>query len=196
MLSNRNNPQEVEHPMYSRSVHLARKMAGAANIKGRFRKTTRQYSGLMRAAPGTERYRLTELLRRLNRDMNSASVSLLSTRKRGKKEKQTRGNAHYYSCPLSCWCTAYCPEVRNTVHLPISHWNCLCAGTDGSLWGDWADAVSAMLLRWNGSRKSMSPNTQLLSWTVTLHPDLTTTNKQSLIPVKLHCCRYYFCLSK
>lgn len=80
-------------------------------IKERFRKTTRKYSGLLRAAPGTERSRLTELHRRFNRDMNSASVSLFSTsetRKRGregggrKKKKQTRGNAHYYFCPLSC----------------------------------------------------------------------------------------------
>lgn len=31
MLSNRNNPQEMEHPMYSGFVHKGRKMAGARN---------------------------------------------------------------------------------------------------------------------------------------------------------------------
>lgn len=116
-------------------------------MKGRFRKTTRQYSGPLRAAPGTERHRLTELHRRFNGEMNSASVSLFSTREtrwkgeKGKKEIQTGGDTHYYFCPLSCWCTACCPEVRNRVHMAISHWNCLCTGTDGSLWGDPTDAV-------------------------------------------------------
>lgn len=132
-------------------------------------------------APGTERYRLTDLHRRFNGDMNSASVSSFSTRETRrsvcgggrKQKKQTRGNAHYYICPLRCWCTAYCPEVSSTVPMPISHWNCLCLGTDRSLWGDWADAV---ILRWNAWFKeervyrgffspSFSLNTQLLSLT-------------------------------
>lgn len=103
-------------------------------IKGRFRKATRRYSGLLRAAPGTERYRLTDRHRRFNRDMNSASVWLFSTRETGRerrggerKRKTNRSIACYYFCPLRCWCTALCPEVRNTVHMPVSHWNCLCA---------------------------------------------------------------------
>lgn len=94
MLSNRNNPLEMEHPIYCRPVHMGRKMAGAANINGRFRMTTRQYSGRSRAAPGTERYRHTEMHRRFNKDMNSASVSLFSTRKRGK------GKANKRQCSL------------------------------------------------------------------------------------------------
>lgn len=89
--------------MYSRSARMGRKIAeGWGYIKERFRKTTRQYSGQMRAAPGTEGYRLTKLHRRLNRDMNSASVSLFSSQEREERAKQTRGNAHCYSCPLSC----------------------------------------------------------------------------------------------
>lgn len=72
-------------------------------MKGQFRQTDtkRQYSGLLRAAPGTERYRLTELHRRFNEDMNGSSVSLFFTRqtrwrggRKGKKEIQTGSYAH------------------------------------------------------------------------------------------------------
>lgn len=117
-----------------------------------------------------------------------------------KKEIKTGGSAHYYFCSLSCWCTAYCPEVRNTVHMLISHWNCLCTRTDGSLWGDWTDAVAAMFRRWNGLGKSMSTrafccccccsNTQLLSWTaqqVCTQTAMTTTMERFNATI------HYFC---
>lgn len=129
--------------MYSRSLHVGLKNAWPANIKGRFIETTRQYSGLKRAAPGTERYRLTELHRRFNRTWIVLLCPCSPSEREG-KETQTKGNALCCLSPLSCWCTAYCPEVRNTVHMPIPHLNCLCSGTEGSLWVDWADVVAEM----------------------------------------------------
>lgn len=90
MLFNRNNPQKMENPVYSRSVHKGGRRRQGLRMKGQFIKTTRKYSGLLSAAPGTERNRLTQPHRRINWDMNSASVSLFSTRDKREREKGSR----------------------------------------------------------------------------------------------------------
>lgn len=112
--------------MYSKSMLKGWKMAGR-QIKGRFRKTTRQYSGLLRAVPGTERYRLTELHRRFNRDMNSASVSLFSTREtRERERKKGKRQTNRRQCSLlllSSQLLMYSLLSRGEEHSPHAHFS-------------------------------------------------------------------------
>lgn len=146
----------MEHPMYSRSVHKWAEDGRGCEWKddlGRQQSSTVVCRGPHQGLTDTDWQNYTG-------DSTGTWIVFLSpcspkSRQDGegkKGRKKTGGNAHYYLCRPSCWCTAYCPEVRNTVHMLISHWNCLRAGTDGSLWGDWADAVAATFLRWNGLR--------------------------------------------
>lgn len=94
----------MEHPMDSRVLGGK----GPADKRGDLERRQGSTVVWLRAAPGTKRHRVTEPHGRPNRDMNSASVCP-ALHNRDKKEraaegknKQTRGSAHYYICPLSC----------------------------------------------------------------------------------------------
>lgn len=77
----------------------------------------------MRAAPGTERYRLTARERRLNRDMNSASVSLFSTREtQGRKRGRTREQKNKQEASLTAILAPTDVDVQSTVQIGGVEW--------------------------------------------------------------------------
>lgn len=91
-------------------------------IEGRFRKTTRQYSGVHQGVRDTD----TEVARRLNGDMNSASVSPFSKREEGKGRRRNRNGGGGGQCSLLLLCSQllmYSPLSRGEEHSSHAHFS-------------------------------------------------------------------------
>lgn len=147
-------------------------------------------------APGTERYRLTDLHRRFNGDMNSASVSSFSTRETrrsvcgGGEETEKTNKRQCSLLHLSSPLLMYSLLSRGEQHSSHAHFSLKLP-----MFGD-----RPLLVRWLGrccdpEMKCMVQGRACLQGlfsplllpkhtavefnnTTTLHPDRTTTNKE------------------
>lgn len=143
----------------------------------------------LRAAPGTERYRLH---RRFNWDMNSASVSLFSTtdkrEEEGEKEREKTNKRRCSLLLLSSQLLMYSLLSRGEEHSSRAHFSLKLLVYGGQTAP--CEVTGQMLWSWDemhGLRKSMSAglfSPSLSKHTAvefnsrtTLHPGMTTANK-------------------